>query len=878
MDAARWERVQSAFHGASDLSEPARGAFLNEACGDDAALKAEVLSMLEEDARGDGFIELGVASIAEELIGEGKRAVLPVDQFGHYRVTRVLGEGGMGVVYLAERDDLGSLAAIKILRDARLSPARRERFANEQRALAQLNHPLIARLYDADALADGTPWFVMEYVEGVPLTEYCAAHASSIAERIELYRAVCEAVQHAHEHLIIHRDLKPSNILVSRDGGVKLLDFGISKQLESLDPPVNPTLTGLRFMTPAYAAPEQLRGGSAGVHTDVYSLGVVLYELLAGRLPFDLAHRSAGEAESMIIEHEPVRPSAVARRIAALSTPPMASVSKTAWADLDVLCLTAMHKDPQRRYRSVEALTRDIDHYRNGEPLEARPDSTRYRLGKFARRNWRPLSAALAAIVLVISLVAFYTARLATARNVALAESARTQRIQRFMMNLFEGGDPEAGPADSLRVVTVVDRGLQEARGLDRDPATQAELFTTLGGIYQKLGDFGRADSLLRFALEERISLLGPEHPDVAASLVALGSLRDGQARYAEAEKLIRDGLAISRRRLAPSDPAVLTETTALGQLLEDRGAYDQAIDVLRGVVQLESNGPPTRELAATLTELANSHFYAGHYAISDTLNRRVLAMDRRLYGERHPHVADDLINLGAIQLELGHYVDAERFDREGLSIMQGWYGTNNQETASAMTMLGRALVRQARYADATDMLEQALAIEERVYGPVHPRVASTLNELGKVALSRGNLDEAEAHFRRMAEIYRSVYADNHYLIGVALSNLSGVFLERQDFPHAERLLREALQRFAATLPPGHALAGTARVRLGHVLLRERRYADAEHESRAGYEILMTKASSSVSWIQTAREDLAIEYDSLRWPDTAARFRAELSH
>jgi len=879
MDAARWERIQYVFHGASDLTEPARRAFVEEACGSDTALLADVLSMLEEDARENAMLDSDVAHVAQQLLGDRKCAALPLEEFGAYRVKRMLGEGGMGVVYLAERDDLGSLAAIKILRDAWLSPARRERFANEQRALAQLNHPSIARLYDADALPDGTPWFVMEYVEGVALTDYCTAHASTIRERLTLFRAVCEAVQHAHRHLIIHRDLKPSNILVSHEGFVKLLDFGISKQLETLEQPVNPTMTGLRLMTPAYAAPEQMRGGAAGIHTDVYSLGVVLYELLAGRLPFDLAHRSPAEAEAIIVGHEPVRPSAVARRIAAVSDAEarIPSVSKSAWADLDVLCLRAMHKDPQRRYRSVEALTRDIDHYLKGEPLEARPDSARYRLGKFARRNWRPLSAASVALVAVVALVAFYTARLTIARNAAIAESARTQRIQRFMLTLFEGGDAEAGPADSLRVVTLIDRGVKEARSLDRDPATQAELFATLGSIYQKLGNLGRADSLLRFALEERKSLLGPDHPDVAASLVALGSLRDSQAQYAEAERLIREGLEMSKRRLSPQDPAVLSATTALGQLLEDRGAYEQAITVLEEAVRLQSVGKPTHELSASMTELANSHFYAGHYALSDSLNRRVLAIDRTLYGERHPHVADDLINLGAIQLELGHYAEAERFDREGLDITEGWYGMNHQETASAMTMLGRALVRQEKYADAAQMLEQALVIQERVYGRVHPRVASTLNELGKVALSQGKLDTAETYFRRMAEIYRTVYADKHYLIGVALSNLSGVYLQRKDYQRAELLLRDALARFGSTLPADHPLTGIGLVRLGHVLVQEKRFAEAERQSRAGYEIVMKKASSSVTWIQTAREDLAIEYDSLGQPGMAQRFRAELA-
>jgi eukaryotic-like serine/threonine-protein kinase len=878
MDATRWERMQYVFHGASNLEEPARRAFVENECGLDALLKSDVLSMLEEDAREHPLLDRDVAHVAQHLLAHDRSAPLPLDEFGRYRVKHVLGEGGMGVVYLAERDDLGSLAAIKILRDAWLSPARRERFANEQRTLAQLNHPSIARLYDADALPDGTPWFVMEYVEGVPLTEYCTAHACTISERLTLFRTVCEAVQHAHRHLIIHRDLKPSNILVSGDGAVKLLDFGIAKQLDTLDAPANPTLTGLRLMTPAYAAPEQMRGGFAGVLSDVYSLGVVLYELLTGRLPFDLAHRSPAEAEAMIIDHEPVKPSAVARRIAAVSSAEtrIPSVSKTAWADLDVLCLRAIHKDPQRRYRSVEALARDIDHYLAGEPLEARPDSAGYRLGKFARRNSRALSAALATLMIVVALTVFYTVRLASARNAALAEAARTMRIQRFMMNLFQGGDADAGPADSLRVVTLIDRGMQEAKSLDADPTMQSELFVTLGSIYQKLGNFGRADSLLQFALDERKRLLGPEHPDVAASLVALGSLRDSEARYAEAERLIREGLAMSRKRLSPQDPIVLTATTALGQLLEDRGAYDQAIAVLEDAVRLQSPGGETRDLAGSMTELANSHFYAGHYEISDSLNRRVLAMDRRLYGERHPHVADDLINLGAVQLELGHSAEAERYDREALDITAQWYGPSHQETASAMTILSRALVSEKRYADAAGMLEQAVVIQEHVYGPVHPRVASTLNELGRVAVSLGQLDKAEAYFQRELAIYGSVYEDKHYLIGVALSNLSGVALERKDYQKAEALLRDALARYAKTLPAGHQLAGIGRVRLGHVLLREKRFAEAESESRTGYESLTKKGNSATSWIQTAREDLATEHDSLQHSVLAARSRSTL--
>src|SRR5438128_5528272 len=351
MDELKWRRMQELFHEATELPGTEHRAFLKAACGDDEQLINEVLALLEQDARGGSLLDRDLAELAHESVEESDPASLPLKEFGPYRIQKVLGEGGMGVVYLAERKDLGSVAAIKILRDAWLSPERRERFASEQRTLAQLNHPAIARLHDASTLPDGTPWFVMEYAEGVPLTTFCEEHASSITERLRLFRAVCEAVEHAHRHLIVHRDLKPSNILVKPDGSVKLLDFGIAKQLDSLEGPVDRTRTGLRLMTPAYAAPEQILGDPVGIHTDIYTLGVVLYELLTGRLPFDLANRTPSEAETVIVEQRPERPSAAAKE---------KSVSRRAWADLDVLCLTAMHIEPQRRYRTVEALIRDI--------------------------------------------------------------------------------------------------------------------------------------------------------------------------------------------------------------------------------------------------------------------------------------------------------------------------------------------------------------------------------------------------------------------------------------------------------------------------------------------------------------------------------------
>jgi serine/threonine protein kinase len=395
MQPERWQRVQELFHRAADLPRSEQLSFLSQACGDDSEIRSTVLAMIEQDSKSFGLLDRDVSDLAADLI---QADTTQPREFGPYRIKSVLGEGGMGVVYLAERRDLGNLVAIKILRDAWLSPSRLKRFETERRTLAQLNHPFIAPLYDAATLPDGTPWFAMEYVQGLALNKYCEVHRCSIEDRLKLVRSVCEAVQYAHERGVIHRDLKPSNILVKEDGALRLLDFGIAKQLDTDGRPADQTRTDLRPMTPAYAAPEQLRGGAAGVESDVYSLGVILYELLTGRLPFDVSQKTPPEAAAVLTTQEPMKPSLVARR---------GGMRTASWIDLDVLCLKAMQKDPAHRYRSAQALIDDLNHYLRHEPLNARPDSPLYTLAKFLRRNWRSVAtgaAMLASIGITIAL------------------------------------------------------------------------------------------------------------------------------------------------------------------------------------------------------------------------------------------------------------------------------------------------------------------------------------------------------------------------------------------------------------------------------------------------------------------------------------------
>jgi serine/threonine-protein kinase len=872
MERARWEEIQAVFHAVADLPEPDRHAAVQSACGEDSGLAASVLALLEEDARGGSLFDRDLGELAHQTLGT-RFAANHLNEIGPYQPRGIIGEGGMGLVYLAQRRDLGSLVAIKVLRDAWLSPARRERFESEQRTLAQLNHPNIALLFDAGILDDGTPWFVMEYVKGVPPTEYCRIHKSSIQQRLHLFRAICEAVQYAHSQAIIHRDLKPSNILVKEDGKVKLLDFGVAKQLENVEERADTTRTMLRFMTPAYAAPEQIQSGRPDIRSDVYSLGIILYELMTGQLPFDLSKKTPAETETAIARREPDKPSAVAaKQNQALRA------GKAAWSDLDVLCLTAMHKDVERRYQSAEALIRDIDHYLRGEPLEARPDSLLYSTGKFITRNWRAASATVLVLAVIVAQLVFFTVRLANARNAALMQAARTQRIQQFMLNLFGGGDKEAGPTQDLRVVTLIDRGAQEAQTLNKEPEVQAELYLTLGSMYENLGKFDRAGSMLESARKIRESFAGQDSVETAEGLVALSLLRADQGQYQEAEQMARRALAIENLHL-PRDSSIRAKAeAALGNVLENDGKYAEAIQALDEGVRVQSapGGDPT-DLTDSLAALADAHGYLGHYSIADSLDRRALEIDRQIYGPVHPHLADALSDLGGTQEILGNYSESEKYFRQALEIVQSWYGSEHPATAWQMTRLAGALDAEEKYDEGARLLHQALPIEERAYGTVHPKVAVILGLLVDEEERQGKLGQAESDLTRMLSIERTVYGEMHPSVTTVIANLAHLYLEEKQYVRAEKLYREVVQRFTEELSADHVNTGIARVKLGRVLLAERRYQDAEAQSSAGYTILSKQTSPSMKFLQFAREDLAAEYTALHQPQRAKQFQAELA-
>lgn len=852
---ARWQRMQSLFDTLVELPPAEQEMALNALPRDDE-LTNEIRELLRADARSAGALDRDLGELSSRLIADTP----PLEEMiGPYRLRSLLGEGGMGVVYLAEREDLERPVALKILLDGGLSPSRRERFLAERRTLAQLSHPAVAQLFDAGTLPNGSPWFAMEYVDGLPLVEYCRRNELSLTARLELMARICEAVQHAHEHAVVHRDLKPSNILITADGQVKLLDFGIAKQLDATTATgADATQPALRMLTPAYAAPEQVSGAPVGVYTDVYALGVLVFQLVTDQLP--------DRSDDTL----PKRASTVMRQGGGSWA---GAASSRMGQDIDLLCATAMHPDPTRRYRTADALRRDLVHTLRHEPLEAHPESAWYRLQRFGARNRTGVGLAAAAVLLIATGTSVAVQRIRTARDAAESELQRRELMQQFLLGLFTGEEAGAAP-DSLRVTTAIDRGEQQAAMLSRDPRLQGELLLALGRIQLSLGRFGRADSTVRNAQAALANAAGVA--ENVSALATLAEVRLGDARYPDADSLLKAATRIlsgnmgrsvseGRRRQLTTQ---LAETEGRRQIA--LGRYDSAATTLR--IALSQLGRPDDEplaRARILGDLADVAFYQGNYVRADSLNELVLRDYQQTAGARHPRVAATLVNLGATAFEQGHYSTAESRYRDALAIAEGYFGPQHVQVASTRTMLGRALVFEGRDPEAERELLLALGIQRAALGERHPSVAGTLNELGNIAIRRKEFDSADTLFARMTEVYRATNGDSHFTVAVALSNRGTVAMQRKDLASAERIFRDVVRRFAAAQGPKHMNTGIARIKLGRALIQQSRWQEGLRESHAGHDIVASQAAPGISFLQASRRDMALAWRALGEPARA---------
>lgn len=871
MDRADWDRLQAAFLTALELPSSERDGFLLNTFGRESQLLQHAREMLTSDKRDASLLGTDVREIVAEVFDNSSDIDASL-VIGPYKLKEFLGEGGMGVVWLAQRTDAGNEIAMKFLLHATLSPLRRERFSREIRHLAKLNHPYIARMYDAGSLLNGIPWLAMEYVNGSSLTSYCRQPGRKPAEIVELFRRVCEAVQHAHRQLVVHRDLKPSNILVQSDGTPKLLDFGISRELQQANEieDVENTAPHMRFMSRAYAAPEWKESGIVAASNDVYSLGVLFYEMLTSdsfpRLAEEHTEESLPCPSAIIANRKKTFPSKL---------DPMSSLSRGSWDDLDLLCRKAIRQDPAQRYPSVEAIIRDIDHFTHAEPLDARRDNLLYKVKKFLRRNRTSVLATGVTMALIVSTIAFFTWRLARERTNALIQAERAEQIQRFILGLFEGDDKEAGPGQDLRVVTLLDRGAPAAHALITEPAVQAQLYYTLGTMYTKLGKLDRADAMLESALNLQQSDRVADKSALADTLTAQGLLRSEQGKPDQAEQLVRQAIALTDNRSSHQRASMGRELTALGEVQINHGQYAPAVAVLKQAAALESSADSAADLSDTLSNLAAAELYLGDYSKASEIDHQVLQLDQTIYASDHPRLAEDLQNISQVEDMWGRYNESVEDERKALRIDQAWYGEENPKTAIVETSLASTLIYNNDYIEAESLLRKALHTQEVTYGDGSPHVAYVLNSIAGVENHKKHFQAAEMDYKRMAAIYRAAYGADDYRVSIALSNMAGVLFNEKRYTESQALFEQAILKYQKTLPPDNLNIGIAQIKLGRVFMAQHRYQDAEPHTLAGYDIVRKQQSPSSNFVQGARHDLSVICQETGQLEKAKLFQAK---
>jgi tetratricopeptide (TPR) repeat protein len=826
MKPERWRRIEELFRTAIDRPADERDAYLTRVCGGDEDLRREVLSLLERDTDED-FIRDPIKS-------------------------------GMDTDFV------------------------RDRFLRERQILATLDHPHIARLFDGGATPDGSPYFVMEFVAGEPITAYCRRHQLSVNEKLKLFRKVCSAVQHAHQKLIVHRDLKPSNILITsppdgkadgKEGEPKLLDFGIAKLLSpDASQPHTRTETALRMMTPEYASPEQARGQSVATTTDVYSLGVVLYELLTERRPREFKTYLPAEIERAFSGAEIKEPSKVVSR----NTGAGARLARSLAGDLDNIALMAMRKEPERRYQSVEQFSEDVRRYLAGMPVVARKDTFGYRAGKFARRHKAGMTILALLAVLAIAMTV-QAARIARERDRANQEAATAQAVTQSLVAMFEVADPGKTRGNVITARELLDQGTEKVvRELKNQPAVQAKLLDTIGQLYENIGLHDRAQPLLEEALKLRRQTLGNESLDVATTLNHLGEVIRLKGDYARSEPLFREALTLRRKLLGAEHKDVAESLNRLGHLLVGRGNFSEAESLLREALAMRRKllGDECAEVAESLYSLGELMRNTGKHHDAEILYRQALDLRRKCYGGDHPLVADSLDALGAVLQEQGDFKGTEVLCREMLAMRRRLFGEEHPDVASSLGNLAVALHGQNKYDEAEQLYRQVLTLPHKPFGEEHPYLATTMSNLATLYRNKGDYEKAGALYRQSLAMRRRLLGDEHPDVGGSLYNLAVLLYFKGEYAEAEKTERQAIDIYQKSLKPDYWRIHRSRSHLGACLVQLKRYREAEEQLLAGYAGLKAALGDQHAQTQKAVYRLIELYESWGKPEKANLYHA----
>ena len=847
MDTERWQRIESLFLECVELGDDARRRRLDEACGSDEELRNDIEAMLRaDDQRSDELRDAvsNAARAAAAEAGEHWRG----RKLGNYRIERRLATGGMGSVFLARRSDeaFERQVAVKLLSSALISADGRSRFQVERQILANLSHPCIAQLLDGGTTDDGVPYLVMEYVDGEPIDIYCDKHGLSINERIELVCQVCDVVQHAHRNLIVHRDLKPDNIFVTADGTPKLLDFGIAKLLDATGSgaPVLETVAEVRLLTPMHASPEQLRGEPVTTTSDVYSLGVLLHQLLTGRSPYAGRTATRYEIERAICETEPIPPSVAIRAPVDAAgkqraTGPDGSpvwLSRQLKGDLDTIVLKAMRKEPERRYQGVAELAEDLKRHLEDRPIAARPASLRYRTRKFLVRRAKSIAAGVIVALLFVGFLAYHFNRVSAERDLQAQQRKTAEQVSEFMVGLFEDANPKSGGGDVL-ARDVMARGTEGVGKLKAsEPLVAASLMISMGRAYRGLAEYGRAAELMGEALAIRRAHLPAGHPDIGEALHYLGDAEADRGEYQSARGLLQEALVNREVSLGPE--ALQTGRTLyrlgfVNMRLNDYPAMENAVARALTIHEREL-GPEAPETGPVVGLLGSYHWLTGDFATARELMQRSLSIGEAAFGPDDIRVVGALHNLGLISWQLGEYPAAlEIYERE-LVIREASLGPEHPDLGYALFGLAVTSRNMGLYEDSAKYYRRTIALQKAALGPDSHYLAMTLGGYGFTLLEVGAYTQARNAFEQSLKIFQDAFGPDHIDLRAPLAGLGKVAMMEGRYADARRHLQRSLAMVETRLEPDHADVLRTQISIGELCLAENDYdAAGDHLSNA---------------------------------------------
>ncbi|MDX1640458.1 MAG: serine/threonine-protein kinase [Balneolaceae bacterium] len=856
MQQKRWNQIETILDTALTLSGSERTTYINEICGTDDELIEEVYEMLRaiEESEQTNFLE-SVSDENQHLLQDFSRLKSDTDligtQIGAFQITEQLGVGGMGTVYKAKRTDgqFSQQVAIKVLQKGIQSAGTFQRFQLEQEILASLKHANIAQLYDGGVTDDGTPYLVMEYVDGNPIDEYCNKHQYTIEQRLELFRDVCSAVQFAHANLIIHRDLKADNIYVSKDGTVKVLDFGIAKLLD-------PTLTektlletrpGQKFWTPQYAAPEQVGGSPVTIAADIYALGVLLHKLLTDTFPLSLKDKSLSEVEHIIAKKSPLSPSQSieqsqhSQKTAQVRQTTPAALQKKLDGDLDAMVLKAIRKEPEYRYDSAGQFIEDLDRLKNGLPLLAQRDTVSYRLQKFIKRYRVGVASGAVFFLLIIAFSVTLVLQQRTTireRDRAQQEAEKARQIATFVTNLFHTSNPENEEGNALTALDMLDRGTQQLReDMGSYQEVQATLFQTIGDAYASLGHPEQARPLLEEAVAMRRNQ-SPGSSELAEAILELALLESQESNSNKVIELLEEALQLQINHYGVQHDKVAEIHNSLGIELNRLGDVDRAIN---------------------------------HYRAAINIRKKLLQ------GEPDADLAANLFNLATLLRESGNLEEAESLYRESLDMVTTALGTDHIFVAYAMGGVAKSLMDQNKHEEALSFLNKAFAILSSKLGTEHPQIATAYYEIAEVHRAMLKMDIAKDYYNKALKLRQKILAPDHPDLATSYFGLGMTLLENEQPDSAWTHIYQAVNIWEDSLPEGHWHTATGYGSLGVVLMDKGDYQGAEPYLLKSYTQLKDQLDDSSSYVKKARQYLAELYEAWEKPEQAAMYKTEPS-